>query len=272
MRAVNYYWRLLATAIAFSSFGIGGVLIPLLATPLLFLLPGDKARRQLRARRLIHYTFKAFVYFMRTLGILHWRSDHIEQLRRPGLLIVANHPTLLDVVFLVAFLPSANCIVKSGLRRNPAMRGFISLTGYITNDNGEALLSQARRSLADGVSLLIFPEGTRSVSGQPPQFQRGAANLAVRLGVNLSPVVIRCSPPTLSKQHKWYDIPDRRFLMTFTVLPDVLTAPYSKQPAPRAVRQLTRRLETFFAEELNADEHHTTGTRNQENDHRHATA
>ena len=56
----------------------------------------------------------------------------------------------------------------------------------------------------------MFPEGTRS----PPQglwpFRRGAAHVALRSGVDLELVTIRCDPPALMKGQPWWDVPDRR--------------------------------------------------------------
>ena len=90
---------------------------------------------------------------MSALGILTWDVSGLERLRGEGVLVLANHPTLLDVVFLVAFIPNADCIVKSKLMNNPAMRGFVSLTGYITNGDGLNLVSQMKKYRQEG-----FPE------------------------------------------------------------------------------------------------------------------
>src|SRR5690606_3555824 len=105
------------------------------------------------------------------------QGEHL--LQRPGLLVLANHPCLIDVVFLIAFTPNPDCIVKGGLLANPAMRGYLRLTGFLRNDRGAELIEDARSSLAAGSALIIFPEGTRTQPGQPLQFQRGAANVAL---------------------------------------------------------------------------------------------
>ncbi|MFA5631136.1 MAG: lysophospholipid acyltransferase family protein [Porticoccaceae bacterium] len=246
---LNYFWRLSATGFCFTMFGLGGVLVPALATPLLYLLPGSAAVRQRRARRLAHWLFLGFAHLMRCLGVLRWRTEGLEKLHRNGLLVLANHPTLIDVVFLVAFIPNANCVVKSRLLINPAMRGFISLAGYITNDSGNSLLNQSARSLENGDVLVIFPEGTRSDEGAPMHFQRGAANIAVRCEVPVTPVIIHCDPPTLSKGHKWYHIPERRFVISFSVGDDIDVIPFLDCPATLGSRRLTRHLEQFFTKE-----------------------
>ena len=255
LRNINYYWRLLATGLSFTLFGVGGVVIPALAVPVLYALPGSKADKQIKARKLVHYTFKLFIRFMQGVGILSWETNGLEKLNRRGLLILANHPTLLDVVFLVSLIPNVNCIVKNRLLRNPAMKGFVSLTGYITNDQGEALILGAAQSLSEGSCLLIFPEGTRTRAGAPLSFQRGAANIAVRTPVDITPIRVKCQPATLSKEHRWYNIPERPFKMSFNVEDDIKIEPYLTSNATLAARQLTRDLEQYFTEDAKSDEH-----------------
>lgn len=252
---IDYLWRLVATALSFAVFGLGGILVPLLATPILYLLPGSVDVRRCRARRLVHWLFRAFIHMMRGLGVLSWHIDGREKLDRPGLLVLANHPTLIDVVFLIAFLPNADCVVNGRLLANPVMRGFIALAGYIPNDSSGDLLEAAAASLGAGNALVVFPEGTRTRRGEPLRFQRGAANVAVRCGVNVTPVVIDCSPPTLSKQHRWYHIPERPFAMSFAVKDDIDIAAFLHYPAPRGSRRLTTDLEHFFTKECQAHGH-----------------
>ncbi|WP_200842643.1 lysophospholipid acyltransferase family protein [Zhongshania aliphaticivorans] len=219
-------------------------MIPAIATPVLYLIARDK--RQNAARKLVHFSFKSFVYIMRGLGVLRWDIKGEEKLKRQNGLVLANHPTLIDVVFLVALIPNANCVVKERLLRNPAMRGFISLTGYIPNNDSTGLLD----SESDfGGLLVVFPEGTRSTAGQPLKMQRGAANIAIRKKTNITPVIIQCNPATLSKQHKWYHIPERTFTVSITVKDDINISEYLDTPATLAARHLTKHLEQYFSQE-----------------------
>ncbi|MEJ2760944.1 MAG: lysophospholipid acyltransferase family protein [Gammaproteobacteria bacterium] len=255
IRQINYLWRLLATGLCFTVFGLGGVIVPPIATPVLYLTSRSAPTRQRQARKLVHWLFKGFMHMMRALGIMTWRTEGLQKLNREGLLLLANHPTLIDVVCLVMFVPNADCIVKSRLLNNPAMRGFISLAGYITNDRGDILVKAAKQSLSQGSVLVIFPEGTRTRQGEPFKFQRGAANIAVRCQVDVTPVRIDCSPPTLDKERKWYHIPERPFVMSFVVGDDIAIKPFLHCPASLGSRRLTRKLESYFLEECPAHGH-----------------
>ena len=150
---------------------------------------------------------------MRVLGILTYRVDGAERLREPGRLIVANHPTLLDVVLLVSQMPEVDCIVKRGLWRNPFLRWPVSWAGYLPNIEGEALIEECSATLRRGHSLLVFPEGSRTVPGKPMRMQRGAAHIALAADSEILPVTIACDPPTLFKGNPWYRVPARRFHM-----------------------------------------------------------
>lgn len=251
IKKLSYCWRLLATASAFTLFGLGGVLVPIVAIPVLFLLPGGRLARQRRARYMVHKMFVLFIHYMRAVGILRWDFSGLERLKRPGLLILANHPTLLDVVFMVGLMPDVNCIVKGELLRNPAMRGFVSLTGYIINRGGEELLQNAGDSLAAGSSLLVFPEGTRTPANGVMQLRRGAAHVALKTRINPTLVVIQCNPSTLSRQHKWYHIPDRRFVITIEVNHDLPVQPFLGSNPALGARQLTKEIRNYYQGELN---------------------
>ncbi|MBB3169260.1 lysophospholipid acyltransferase family protein [Simiduia aestuariiviva] len=252
-RKLNWCWRLLATGFSFSVFGIGGLIVPLYAVPWLLLTAGGPTRER-RARWLVHTHFRFFINMMRALGIMTYELKGLERLRAPGQLILANHPSLVDVVLLIGLLPQADCVVKGGLLRNPFMRTVIKLAGYIANDNPEQVLNDARASLSRGNSLIIFPEGTRSVPGQSLRLQRGAANVAVRLQLPIRPVVITVTPPTLTKHVPWYHIPPQGpFHMSLRVMPELAPGDFELQqdvPASLAARYLTKKLEHYFTEEL----------------------
>jgi len=249
IRRLNYIWRLFATGLCFIIFGIAGITLPRIASHWIRLTTRTPEARQRKARLFIHKSFRFYIHLMRALGVLTWTVKGEELLQRSGLLVLANHPCLIDVVFLIAFIPNPDCIIKSRLLRNPAMSGYLRLTGFISNDTGSELIEDAQRSLASGSALIIFPEGTRTIPGKPLHFQRGAANIALRTHTNITPVTILCKPITLTKNHSWYHIPSQKLHMTLLVGDDISIDSYQQQPT-LAARQLTQDLQDYFTEEL----------------------
>lgn len=254
---LNYLWRLLATGLCFMFFGLGGLLIGLLLTPWLWLCVPEPQQRQQQAQRVIQHSFFLFVRLMNKLGVLSYHIEGLELLQQSRQeLVIANHPTLIDVVFLIAFMQNANCVVKQALWRNPFTRGPVQAARYALNDDSERCVAECATRLqeSDATSLVIFPEGTRTQQGQQlNNFQRGAANIALRARVPIRPVLITCTPSTLTKNEKWYHIPAKPVHLQLTVLAaihiDEVLA--DTEVNPINVRRLNHWLHQFYKQELN---------------------
>ena len=117
-------WRLFGTGLSFVVFGVAGLFLSIFVFPLLFVFLRNAKKRQLAARRLIGMAFGAFIRMMKGLGAL---SYEVEGLEHAGTghnqLIVANHPSLIDVVFLISVFPLADCVIKKAVTKNLFMRG-----------------------------------------------------------------------------------------------------------------------------------------------------
>lgn len=247
----DFYWlRLLATATAFSLFGLGGLVLRFILFPPLRVIYLDREIRKRKARLIIHYAFRLFIGFMHKTGIYTYQFSDEARLMEPGQLILANHPSLIDVVFLISRIPNANCIVKASLFRNPFMRGAVVTAGYIPNDDPEKIIEFSTKSLENDESIVLFPEGTRSIPGKPFKFQRGAAYMALRSGVSPTLVTIRCNPPMLMKNIPWYSIPHSRPHFEFDISQfSGLLELKEKIESPLVAREVTQKLKTFFTEE-----------------------
>ncbi len=243
-------WRFVATALSFALFGVGGLLLRGLILPIVLHWPGEPAVRRGRARRTVGRAFWLHSRFMQRMGVLEMRFEGQERLGKPGQMIVANHPSLIDVVYLLGHVPDANCIVKHGLWKNPYMRGPVTVAEYISNDGSAEMLDRAAAVLREGQTLIVFPEGTRTTPGQHPVFHRGAAAIAVRGARVVTPVYITVEPTTLTKADRWYHVPDRRVRMRLRVGDDIDVSAFSDGvPAPIASRRLNEHLHHLYATE-----------------------
>lgn len=207
-------WRQVWAALSFLLFGLGAIVFGLVYFPLLWLLVHPRGRRERVARRSISFLFGLFIRFM-GLFVLSWESRGLPPvMQQRGLVVVANHPTLIDAVFLMWLLPGADCVVKAAHWRNPLLMFAVRAAGYLPNNDDELLLTDGVRRVREGRCLLLFPQGTRTRMGLPaceqPRFRRGAAVIAARAGAPLLPVRIHCSPPALRKGEPWLKAPERR--------------------------------------------------------------
>jgi len=249
---VNYFWRLFGTGFSFVTFGLGGLFVAGVVVPILRCIPGDEVSRAKKIQRFYHHTFRLYIRMMRLLGVLSFEIDHIERLENARL-VLANHPTLLDVVFLISLLPNANCIVKGHLTRNFFVRGAVKAAGYIINETADEVIEEANRGFANGQCLIIFPEGTRTTPAKALNFKRGAAQVAIRTGSDITPVLIYCEPTSLTKNEPWYQIPHKRVHFRILVGNQIPIEQYSKNVCPsKGARQLTRDLTEYFEKELEA--------------------
>ncbi len=221
IRKLAYIWRLFGTAVSFSTFGIGGLFLWFGIFPLVGLLPETQRQKIARSQRILHWSFVGFIGLMHRIGIMSYEVNGLEKLNRPGQLIVANHPTLVDIVFLISRIKEANCIVKDSLWRNPFMRGPILNCGFISNGDPEKMIEECVAWLQSGGTMIIFPEGTRSVPGKPYHFQRGAGAIALLAGTIVTPITLTCYPSTLTKAEQWYQIPERHFHLAMHVGDDL---------------------------------------------------
>jgi 1-acyl-sn-glycerol-3-phosphate acyltransferase len=245
-----YVWRLVMTGVSFVLFGIGAVVVGVVLLPLVRIIPAPRARKRARARTVMRLALRLFIGVMHRTGALTYEFRGRELLGQPGQLILANHPSLIDVVFLLAFVPNAGCVVKAGLWRNPLTRGAVTLAEFIRNDSTADMIGSAAGALHAGQPLIFFPEGTRTRPREPLVFHRSGANIALRAAARVTPVYIRVAPTTLTKAEPWYRIPPRRPHFALVVGEDIDLRAWRGAPLPTASRELNERLQAVFEAQL----------------------
>lgn len=253
MYKINYAWRVFATGLSFAVFGIGGVCIALTLSCYFRFAPQSPLVRRNTARSAISGAFRLYISFMKLCGLLTVDSSGMSDFAGGGKLIIANHPSLLDVVFIISMVPDADCVVREGLKTNRFTRRPILAAQYITN-NDPLFLAKCKESIDQGNALVLFPEGTRTRPDSDMKFQRGAARVALEASCPIVPVLITCEPPTLQKYQKWYSIPKTPPHFTFTCLPDLSVNTFQDEGAMKStqVRRLTRYLARYYEKHVNA--------------------
>lgn len=244
---MEHAWRLLFTGFCFAFFGIGALILGTTVFALFHLvLPREKAERWCRIN--VCWSFRIFLDLMRLTGVLTYTVQGSDALRNPGQFIIANHPSLIDIIFIVAHIPDAYCVVKKSAWKNPFMGLVMVATGYIRNADPQFFIDKCVTVLEDGRTLVMFPEGTRTSPGEPMKFQRGVARIALAAKKRLLPVHISVNPITLTKGQPWYHIPASRPHIEISVGKDLdPTLTNAEWRAGRAeVKALTARLVSLF--------------------------
>ena len=183
---------------AFFIFAVVGSLASVACLVPAVLFRGVRAR--FFGQRLIRGLFVFFVGYLRAFGLLELDADGWSELREVnGLIVVANHPSLLDAVLLVSLLPQAVCLMKGSLARNIVLSGTARLAGYIHNKSGLGLVKKCEERLKEGSNLLVFPEGTRTVGGKLLPFKMGFALAAVLTRAPVQTIIITSESNCLGK-------------------------------------------------------------------------
>lgn len=170
-----------------------------------------------------------------------WYGRHLRLMRVFGLLtfevpppppelpkgkpfvLLANHPSLIDVIVLRATVPGITCLVKQSWYNRPHFRNCCIESGDFCAERGvigsTSVLDRFVEQLENGYPVLVFPEGTRSPKDGLRRFKRGACEAAIRAGVPVVPLFIDFWPPTLKSDMRWHDVPDRRIEIKVEYLP-----------------------------------------------------
>ncbi len=211
-----------------------------LAALLLYpLLPRATGRRIGRA--MIAWGYGQFWRVARCSGMLRLDAAVLDALRdEPGLVVVANHPSMLDALMLVARLPRSACIMKASLAHNPLLGPGARLARYIRNDSAYGMVHCAVKDLRAGGQLVMFPEGTRTTRWPVNDFHPSFTLIAKRAQVPIQALFIDTDSPYLGKGWPLWRLPP---------LPIRFSVRLGRRWAPAADYQALRaEIQAYYAE------------------------
>lgn len=243
MRALGWSaYEYLAMALGLTALGVLGVVslplaLVLLALPAPIRIP--------TGRRLIAGTLAVYLAFLKTFCAVRIDASGLQALQasRP-LIVVANHPSLLDAVVLLSMLPHAACVMKGSLKRNLFVGPMTRLSGYLDNRDPMALVRRACKELEGGAQILLFPEGTRTRCAPINAFGEAAALISSRSGVAVQTLLIEFDKPYLGKGWSLFKRPSLPLRIT--------VKPGERFDPPESRLALTGKLESYYRGVLKA--------------------
>ncbi|RZI71976.1 MAG: 1-acyl-sn-glycerol-3-phosphate acyltransferase [Variovorax sp.] len=159
-------------------------------------------------RAAIALAYRWFWSIASLLGMMRVDADCLDALRdERGVIFVANHPTMLDALLLVARLPRSACIMKADLMRNIFLGAGARLAHYIRNDSARTMVRLAVDDLRAGGQLVLFPEGTRTVKPPVNDFRPGVTLIAKLANAPIQTVIIDTDSPYLGKGWPLWKVP-----------------------------------------------------------------
>jgi 1-acyl-sn-glycerol-3-phosphate acyltransferase len=159
-----------------------------------------------RRRVVLHY-YTCFwgAFYIYTNPFWKVRVTGREKLpwRKP-VIIVSNHASLIDIIVLFALYRPYKWVSKAENFKLPFIGWNMTMNGYVRLVRGErasviAMMDRCRHYLGHGSSLLMFPEGTRSDTGELREFKAGAFQLAMETGCPVVPVAVWGTAKSLPK-------------------------------------------------------------------------
>lgn len=222
-----------------------------LAVLCLFWLPFAMVLQALLPRRLgqpigrllIMAGFRIYLRFLTLFCACRFDLAGLDALRndRP-LVLVANHPSLLDAVMIISRFPDMVCVMKSALMNNILLGSAARLARYIPNHAPLDVVLRARKALRERAHLLIFPEGTRTERFPVDTCTASAGLIAQRAAVPVQSLLIEFSSPYLGKAWPLWRRPE--LPLRFRIRVGRRFAP------PTDVAAFGKELEAYFRAEL----------------------
>ena len=194
-------------------------------------------------RAAISSVYRGFWSCAQWLGLMRIDYTALDVLSRDaGLIIAANHPSMLDALLVIARVPRGICIMRASLMRNPFLGAGARLARYIRNEPPRGMIRSCVANLKAGGQLVLFPEGTRTVQSPINPFRPGITLIAHMAGVPIQTVFIESESPYLTKGWPIWRTPQ---------FPVVFSVRLGERFAPEGDHQsLLKRLEAYFTEEL----------------------
>lgn len=198
-----YTFGMIVRNVAFYVPTVLGCLIILVLSLLLLCLPIRRRHKQALVSKMLHVGCKALVAVTPVIKSVRIDGDLAEKdgTVEPGI-IVANHQSSLDIILLMAAFPKVKFFVADWVKNSPLFGPIAEYLGYYVRSEGyEGSLTNLKKDIDQGWSLVIFPEGTRTTDGTIRRFHKGAFYLASQVNAPVTPVVFYGNWRIMPKNH-----------------------------------------------------------------------
>jgi len=202
--------------LGFTVFFVGSFIVRWGGSLILLLYPANKSKRRFAFHKLFMNMCKFIIYFFANVkkNII---NEHNEDFKKPAIL-VCNHQSYIDLALLPTLTPKMNLFTNKFAWNSFLFGKIVKLADFYPANLGyEQSIEKVKEKMKDGYSVLIFPEGTRSTTGNILRFHKGAFLLAEELQADIIPIVLHGADYCLPKNDFYY----RESTLTLKVLPRI---------------------------------------------------
>lgn len=181
-------WKIFKTFTTLLIFSLGSIFLTLVAFIFqLFFRKNDKIK--LLFHRILHGVLTIISKNMFEIPF-KIKNPHHETFDKPAI-IISNHQSFADILFGLTLTPKMIAMTNQKVWNYPLFRSFIRYADFFPNDGDlNKNLDNIKKMIQKGYSILIFPEGTRSLNEELLRFHQGAFYLADQLQVDILPIVM----------------------------------------------------------------------------------
>lgn len=238
----------------FSVFYVVSLTISLAIFPLLSLVLAQDIKLQFIKRKIIRNLFRIFLIFLRLAGFKIDIGDYKKYSNLKSTIVVANHPSLIDIIILMSAIPNVDCIVQKKLFSSFLYKGAIKNLFISSGSNPYSIIEECEVSLSNGNNLLIFPEGTRTKSNGIicNKLKRGAAQISLRTQRDILPIFIKTKNYVgLSKNDSVLKVHTKGYIYIFLIYKEIISiSQYSLDNMTKSAKIITENIRNKIISEV----------------------
>lgn len=181
--------RFFHSLLSFMYYGLGGFVLSVIGALFVKIMPFSRKKKL----HVFHYVMSKFMHsvFLTYPAIKRKIVNKPNEKFDTPAVIIANHTSFLDILAVGMLSPKIIFLVSDWVYNSPFFGRGVRLAGFYPVSSGiDNGVEHLREKVAQGFSLMVFPEGTRSVDNSVKRFHKGAFFLAEEFQLDIVPVVI----------------------------------------------------------------------------------
>lgn len=236
-------WSAIYSLSCFLLFLLGCMMLQLLML-VLMLLPLKRRYKKAVFHRVIFCVTRFLHWSMLTVRTIRL-NPFKERFDKPAV-IIANHQSFIDILLLLSTTSKIVMVTNSWVWNSPFFGRIVRYADfYHAADGYEALADTLRERVAEGYSVVVFPEGTRSADCSVLRFHKGAFYLAELLKLDVLPMVIYGTGHVSAKRQGFYI---KQGVIALNIMQRV---PYGDTSFGTTYQEQAKRYRQWFVEEYN---------------------
>ena len=225
------------TSILFFTIYVTGAVTLTLLVPLFIIFPAPKKPKKFLYHYIVQF-FSAHIFLHPTIPT-KIINEHKEKFKDPAV-IISNHQSVIDIMLMLLLHPKILIVTNERVWKHWLWGAILRYADYYPAFSGyDNMMEDIKRKVKLGYSLMVFPEGTRSINGDIRRFHKGAFMMAKELNLPILPIMIHGVNETLRKG-EFFLFSGK---ITLKILPRI---PISELPYDVSVAAVAKQMTAFY--------------------------